>query len=218
MLLYLILGFLSLLDGSHAAPPRIPLHPLAQSNLTSPSLPVCVPISEWWQSTIYYSDCLVAWDDLHNDRAQVLQELYAFYTTTSGFEPPPSPTTRNWKLPTSKTIRTCTLEIRMIRDFHYHELPLRQRPHEEYVEPSIFPPAGVSTWNSILQDAKHVMESCVRKGQPGFMANGFARTAEQEWTPVGVFLWATGSEIEEKYREDIENVVQVESNATAVTA
>ncbi|KAI4246043.1 MAG: hypothetical protein LQ352_006471 [Teloschistes flavicans] len=217
MFLYPVL-ILYLLQATHAAPSPISPLTLTQSNLTVTSRLNCVPISPLWESMIYYSDCLEAWDSLHDDRSGVIDRLYAFYTTSSGFAPAPGQESSSWKLPTSKTVGTCTLQIRMVRDFHARQLPLQHHPHEEYVQPALFPPAGLSTWSSILQDTKRVMDTCVRKGQPGFSANGFARTAEQEWEPVGIFVWGTGSAIAGEYRDDVAREVQGGGNASVATA
>lgn len=106
----------------------------------------------------------------------------------------------------------------MVRDFHARELPLHHNPREAYVLPSLFPPAGISTWSSIFQEAKRVIDTCVRKGHPGFSANGLARTSDQDWMPVGIFLWATDSLIAGDYRDDTEHSGQEGGNATVATA
>ncbi len=211
------------LSHSHARrpppPPPVVLPPLP--NITSPSHPpVCVPTFAPWQGPLLYTDCLTAWNDLTNQYAVIRATLFAFYTTSSGFVPPPGDHDMRWKLPLSITFRTtpallppqkttttpnsptpgtCTLQIRMLRDFRPHELPLSSPPNT-FTSPNEIPPAGISSWGSILGDAQPVLEDCVRRGAAGWTTNGFASAGGRVWAPVGILMRGVESEMAGRYK------------------
>lgn len=84
----------------------------------------------------------------------------------------------------------------MFRDFEPREIPAK---HGRWVLPSVLPPAGISTWGSLLSDVLTIADECI--GAPGWTNNGFAVSEAHDSAPIGVFIWPADSEIAEKYRQ-----------------
>ena len=108
ILLFLCSLFLITLD----APPPVPAISLAQPNISRLGLElVCVDSFELWQGRLRYNDCLTARNTLYNEFSAIRTQLYAFYTESGGFVPPPDPYAKRWKLPLSRTFGTTDASI-----------------------------------------------------------------------------------------------------------
>lgn len=191
--------YFSLFGLTLAAPLRIETISLAQPNISTLGVElVCVNRFTPWQGTLNYGDCLTARNALYNEFAPIRTYLYAFYTESSGFVPPPSPQSQSWELPLSRTFGTCTVQFRMFRDFAPLEIPTK---HGRWVLPSTLPPAGISTWGSLLSDAKTILDEC--DGDPGWTNNGFAASQVHSAAPIGVFIWPADSDIASKYQGNL---------------
>ena len=89
------------------------------------------------------------------------------------------------------------MQFRMFRDFQPLEIPAKDG---RWVMPSVMPPACISTWGSLLSDAREILEECA--GRPGWTDNGFASSQAHNAAPIGVFIWPADSDIAKKYEED----------------
>jgi len=132
--------------------------------------------------------------------ARVADDLFAFYTHAGGYEPPSGSKAHEWLLPTTVTIGTCQIQVRMFRDFKNAEVPIDQG---RYIVPSQFAPQQITTWAAIIKEAEGVLR-CVMYGRPGWGSEGMKRTSQKprEYGDIGVFFWGATSPIAREYARD----------------
>lgn len=93
-------------------------------------------------------------------------------------------------------IGTCEIQVRMICDFSNGEIPTP----DGYLVPSLYPPAAISIWHSIIEEAEKVLR-CARYGTPGWASDGQRVKASGLASPIGVFIWGKTSMMAKEYLE-----------------
>ena len=89
----------------------------------------------------------------------------------------------------------------MICDFSYAEIPTNEIPTgETYLRPSLYPPAAISTWHSIIEQAEKILR-CAIYGTPGWTSDGGNPRPSKLASPIGIFMWGKTSDIAKEYLE-----------------
>jgi len=192
------------IDPSPAASLIFPPHNIS-SSLELPDSPDshCVSPGPYasWNGRIIYADCQRAISAIRSQTARIADDLFAFYTHAGGYEPPSGSKEHEWLLPTTVTIGTCQIQVRMFRDFKIAEVPTDQGG---FIVPSQFAPQQITTWGAIIREAERVLR-CVKYGRPGWGSEGTKPMSQKprEHGDIGVFFWGATSPIAREYARDL---------------
>lgn len=192
------------IDPSPAASLIFPPHNIS-SSLELPDSPdsQCVSPGPYasWNGRIIYADCQRAISAIRSQIARIADDLFAFYTHAGGYEPPSGSKEHEWLLPTTVTIGTCQIQVRMFRDFKNGEVPTDQGG---FIVPSQFAPQQITTWGAIIREAERVLR-CVKYGRPGWGSEGTKPMSQKprEYGDIGVFFWGATSPIAREYARDL---------------
>ena len=208
-----ILIFFSSASAAAIAPSPAPISQSPTNVTFGPKTkPECVNTGKFsaWNGRVIVADCEKVLASFKDKTARYTNQMFAFYSSRDGFKPPPGPKGFVWKLPASVVYRkyqcqavflcadegteTCKIQIQMIRDFSIAEIPA----DDMFLLPSRYPPAAISTWHSILEEAEKIL-LCARYGQPGWISDGVPIKTGNTAYPIGIFMWGRSSAISEKY-------------------
>lgn len=172
----------------------------------------CVSTGKYpeWNGHIRYEDCKRVLSALRTQTASTADDLFAFYTHAGGFKPPPGLQELNWPLPTTMTYGTCVFQVRMFRDFKEVEIPTEQG---EWLIPSGFAPAQITTWRALLKEVEGVLR-CIKLGEPGWGSEGLRpiRQKPKQFGDIGVFFWGYTSEMAHDYADVMPKGVIADGN------